>query len=169
MTKSNRSIFCLNIFKQIIIFLLWLYGFWSVKHKMVTIETDPKHWWICLIDWLPRCLQISRKLKSTDEFELTQSFTARCRTHAYRASRISGIRQMKPDIRPNTGYQKRPDIRYNPNTKCMCLIALFFGFLLFYSLSVGGLLRLNAKDFEKHLVFLFITKWASSEIQIRVL
>ena len=25
------------------------------------------------------------------------------------------IRQTKPDIRPDTGYQKRPDIRCNPN------------------------------------------------------
>ena len=24
---------------------------------------------------------------------------------------------MKPDIRPDTGYQKRPDIRYNPSIK----------------------------------------------------
>ena len=33
------------------------------------------------------------------------------------SSRISGqpdIRQTKPDIRPDTGYQIRPDIRCNP-------------------------------------------------------
>ena len=31
--------------------------------------------------------------------------------------RLLDIRRMKPDFWPDTGYQKRPDIWYNPTTK----------------------------------------------------
>ena len=49
------------------------------------------------------------------------------------SGRLTGqpdFRQTKPDIRPDTGYQKRPDIQCNPIKQYTFLCNLYLGYVV---------------------------------------
>ena len=71
---------------------------------------------------------------------------------------LPDIWQMKPDIRPITGYQKRPEIRYNPNKYCLTKYQIHFIKSLPTDLTVS---------FENHQVGFFLRPSKQGKNQYR--
>ena len=80
--------------------------------RLNNIDKTYRHFWSLFHSYFILSEKILKKFSNSKFASFVQQFN--------RISGQSDIRQMKPDIRPDTGYKKRlniqSDIQYNPNT-----------------------------------------------------